>query len=75
MTTTRRVRARASQRTKVEKLSPVGTTTATTRAKERRRKEKAKEIPRVKSNVTIAVAFVTTPRIAGKWSEALRLNQ
>jgi hypothetical protein len=73
MTATRRVRAKA--RIRVENVSPVGTTTATTKAEERHRKEKAKEIPRVQNSATIAVALGTTPRIACKWSEVLRLNQ
>jgi hypothetical protein len=75
MTVARRVRAKASQRTRMEKVSPSGTTTATTKAKEIHRKEKAKEIPRVTNSATIAVALDTTPRIAGKWSGVLRLNQ
>ena len=39
MTATRRVGAKASQRTRVENVSPVGTTTATTKAEERHRKD------------------------------------
>ena len=66
MTATKRVRAKASQRIRVENVSPVGTTTATTKAEEKHRKEKAKEIPRVQNSATIAVALDTTPMIAVK---------